>query len=95
MRDPRSWFTTTFILTKVLLDESGAEDRDREAIGTLTMFGDTLQRRIDGGDAEVIIICKSEAERIDAIRKWFGIVLDTDQQEAIQGNAAEIKEEAA
>ena len=92
MRDPTSWFTTTFVLTKILLVENTEEDKDRVVAGTLTMFGDTLQRRLDGGESEVLVVCKSEAERIGALEKWFGIILATEQRKAIKGFASEIKE---
>jgi arylamine N-acetyltransferase len=95
MRDPSSWFTTTFILTKVLLAEETDDSKDKVAVGTLTMFGDTLQRRLDGGDSEVILVCKSEAERVAALEKWFGIALSTEEKEAIKGFASEIKEQTA
>jgi hypothetical protein len=67
--------------------------RTRKAVGTLTMLGDTLQRRIDGGDSEVLLVCKSEPERIAALQKWFGIFLTCEQRAAIKGIASEIKEQ--
>jgi arylamine N-acetyltransferase len=84
MTDPASWFTVTFILTKVLLDGN-------RAVGTLTMMGDTLQRRLEGGESEVILVCKGEIERIEALEKWFNVVLTAEQKAAIQNTAAEIK----
>jgi arylamine N-acetyltransferase len=93
MRDPASWFTTTFILTRVLMEESGASSEDKEAIGTLTIMGDTLQRRVHGGASEVILVCKSEPDRIAMLEKWFNVVLNTEEQRAIVGLASEIKEQ--
>lgn len=91
MRDPTSWFTTTFILTKVLLDENTAEGKDKKAIGTLTMVGDSLQRRLNGGESEVFLVCKSEGERVAALEKWFDVILNAEEQEAIKGTVCEIK----
>ena len=84
MTDPASWFTTTFILTKVRLD-------GEKAVGTLTMVGDTLQTRIDGGESEVLLLCNSEEDRIGALEKWFDVVLTSGEKDAIKGTAAEIK----
>ena len=91
MRDPSSWFTTTFILTRVLLDETGPDSEDKKAVGTLTLMGDTLQKRVDGGESEVILVCKSETDRIATLEKWFNVILNGEEQEAIRGVASEIK----
>lgn len=90
MKDPASWFTTTFILTRILLKE-GPEAEDQVAQGTLTMFGNVLQRRLDGGESEVLLECKSETERVEALEKWFFVKLTEDEVQAISGTAAEIK----
>jgi arylamine N-acetyltransferase len=88
MTDPTSWFTFTVVITRVTLRE-GKE----EAKGTLTMFGDTIQRRVDGGASEVVEVCKSEEQRVKALEKWFGVVLNQEQTEAIKGFVSEIKSE--
>jgi len=66
--DPTSWFTYRLIVTKVLLDEQGGE----EAVGTVTLIGDTLNKRVEPNAAEDVVVCKSERERVE---KWFGVKL--------------------
>jgi arylamine N-acetyltransferase len=90
MTDPASWFTSTFILTKLLLEDCGENGVDRKVVGALTMFDDTLERRIDGGEAEVLLTCKSESERVEALEKWFGVVLSDEEKEGIKGFKSEI-----
>jgi arylamine N-acetyltransferase len=90
MTDPASWFTKTFILTRILLKE-GTEDEETEIQGTITITNDILQRRIDGGEAEVMMTFKSEQERIEALEKHFYVKLTDDEVKAISGSAAEIK----
>jgi len=88
MTDPTSWFTFTVVVTRVTLKE-GKE----EAEGTLTMFGDTVQKRVDGGPSDVVEVCKSEEQRVTALEKWFGIVLSEEEIKAIGGHITEIKAE--
>jgi arylamine N-acetyltransferase len=97
MRDSTSWFTTTLVLTKVLLSEepngNGGES-ERDAIGTLTLFGDTLKRRVDGGESEELVICKSEVERVEVLQKWFDVVLSAEERVGIKGLVSEIAEQS-
>jgi len=90
MKDPTSWFTTTFVLTRIIL-KAGPESEEQEAQGTLTMFGNVLQRRVDGGATEVLLDCKSEAERVQTLEKWFFVKLTEEEIAAIKGTSAEIK----
>jgi arylamine N-acetyltransferase len=89
MTDPSSWFTTTFIITRILLDESD-ESAESRPLGTLTMVGTTLQRRLDGGKAEVLLECRIEEERVQALEKWFFVKLTDDEIRAIKGSTAAI-----
>jgi arylamine N-acetyltransferase len=98
MRDPTSWFTTTLVLTKVILSEEQSSDggeNEKDAIGTLTLFGDTLKRRVGGRRPEELVVCKSEDERVEVLQKWFDIVLSAEERVGIKGLASEIVEQAA
>jgi len=90
MTDPASWFTTTFVLTRITLKE-GPEGVEQDAQGTLTMFGNVLHQRLDGGKSEVLLECKSEAERVEALEKWFSVKLTEEEIGAIKETSAEIK----
>jgi arylamine N-acetyltransferase len=89
--DPTSWFTTVFILTKVILDNNTTEGVNSEVIGTLNMVGSILQRRVNGKEKEVLLVCNSEPERIAALEKWFGVFLTTEEHKAIKGCVSEIE----
>ena len=75
------------------MDSTVSESKTQKAIGTLTILGDTLQRRINGGESEVVLVCKSEQERIEALEKWFNVFLTPEQTAAIRGMVSEIKEQ--
>jgi arylamine N-acetyltransferase len=90
MTDPASWFTTTFILTRILLKE-GHDAELNEPQGTITINKDVLQRRIDGGETEVLMKFTSEEQRVEALEKYFFVKLTDSEVKAIWGTAAEIK----
>jgi arylamine N-acetyltransferase len=90
MTDPTSWFTYTVVLSRVALKEG----KD-EAEGTITIFGDTIQKRVSGGPSVVIEVFKSEEQRVKALERWFGVVLDEEEIKAIEGFVSEIRAESA
>ena len=107
---PRSWFTYTFVITRMILEgeeaagggpehrhlngEVGTKEGEEEGVavlGSVTLFGGTLTRRIGGGESEVLMECKSEADRVEMLRRWFGIELREDEREGISGMSTELK----
>jgi hypothetical protein len=62
----------------------------KETVGKMLLNGDTVKRRILG-NTEVLRVCKNEEERVDALRKWFGLVLTEEERRGIKGRATEIK----
>jgi arylamine N-acetyltransferase len=82
--DPTSWTTYTVLLTKLLVKEDEIE-------GMLTMFNTFVQRRVGGGEAELLAIVTSEAERVEALKNYFGIVLSEEQISGITGRVTEIQ----
>lgn len=100
-KSPHSWFTQKVVLTRFVTknepdetawEKATAEERiDGGTInGVVILFQDTLKWRRDGETSRQIKL-KSEEERIDAIRDYFGIELDEEDREAIRGTVAEIK----
>ncbi|KIX99798.1 uncharacterized protein Z520_04434 [Fonsecaea multimorphosa CBS 102226] len=86
-QDPASWFTHRLVLVRILVDE---ETRTK-ARGTVILSGTVFERRIDGGPKEVVLDAKSEKERVQGLKTWFGIELTPDEQRGISGTAAEIQ----
>ncbi|KAJ9610815.1 hypothetical protein H2200_005592 [Cladophialophora chaetospira] len=86
-RDPKSWFTHRLVLVKVLVDD---ETRSK-ATGTVILTGNKIERRIGEGDKEVVLEAKTEKERVEGLKKWFGVVLSPDEERGIRGTAAEIQ----
>ncbi|XXH02043.1 hypothetical protein Hte_008408 [Hypoxylon texense] len=61
--------------------------------GALILFEDTLKWR-RGGSTKFEIKFENEAQRVDAIKRYFGIELDEEDREAIRGTVSEIKHQA-
>jgi arylamine N-acetyltransferase len=59
--------------------------------GKLMLVNGTVKRNL-GGRTEVVQQCHSEAERIDALKRWFGITLTDEEQGGIKGLVTELKE---
>ncbi|KAI1385963.1 cysteine proteinase [Hypoxylon trugodes] len=104
-KSPSSWFTQKVVLTRFTthLEREKADDLSdgpgsaSEGVisrgdidGALILFHDSLKwRRF--GRTKLEIKFSSDAERIDAIRKYFGIELDEEDREAIRGTVGEIR----
>lgn len=74
-----SWFTYTVVCCKFLLDE-----KEEEIVGTITLSGKELKRKVNGL-SESLATFNSEAERVEALEKWFGVKLREDEKEGIKG----------
>ena len=85
-KDPKSWFTYKLALARTLIDE---ETRTK-AIGMITLTERKVARRIGTGEKEVLVEAKSEAERVQALRQWFGIVLTPEEERGIRSMPSEI-----
>ena len=80
----RSWFTQQIVVGKLLLDTKG-----EEIVGDVTLFGDTLKKRVRG-HTEQEIVCESEDERIFHLEDKFGIRLSARERRSICGTVSEI-----
>jgi hypothetical protein len=79
-----SWFTYRLVCVKMVL----SEDKE-EIIGTITLMGNTLKRRI-GGVTEQLGTFGSEGERVEALEKWFGIKLTEEERGGIRGMVSKL-----
>jgi len=66
---PRSWFTQQVFVGRMVLDA-----QRMEVVGDITLFEKTLRRRIHG-IVDLEVECQSERERVELLRKHFGIKL--------------------
>lgn len=81
--NPASWFTFSIVCVKMLLGK--AEDSDEDIIiGDVTLFDNEVKRRVYG-KAETVEKLETEHQRVNALKKWFGIILSPAEQEAIKG----------
>jgi arylamine N-acetyltransferase len=63
---------------------------DGELDGAITLYQNKLKWR-RGGDLKLDIEFKTENERVDALKQFFGIVLDDEEREGIKGTVGEIR----
>jgi len=88
-----NYFTSTnrhIFFTHKLIGSLKIMDKDtKDIVGAVTLEHDKFKKRING-ESEVLRICKNEDDRVDALEKWFGIVLSEKERKAIGRSAAEI-----
>ena len=89
MTSPRSYFVQSVMCMKTILPED-EEERKNGPIGLLILHKDYVKRRI-GAESEVVERLSTEADRINALQKYFGISLSPEEQKAIRGMASELK----
>lgn len=80
---------TTVIIVKFILGPD-EETGDNKITGKLLLVNGTIKRNM-GGKTEVVEVCKTEAERILAMEKWFGITLTEDEVTGIKETITELK----
>lgn len=72
-----SWFTTMVVCVKMVMV-------DGEIVGDVTLSGADIKKRIRGR-SELLAHCASEDERVDALEKHLGVVLNTSERHGISG----------
>lgn len=101
MTSPQSFFVQTVMCMWLLLNDDSHNDIDDEddkkerqpgpgPIGVLILHKDYVKRRI-GGKSEIIEHFESEEQRVEALERYFGIVLTRKEREAIRGLPSELK----
>ena len=79
---PASWFTTTVVAVRMLLDEKG-----EEVVGKEMLWGAEVKRNM-GGKTQLVKTCRTEEERIMVLRDVFGLVLSQEDRAGIAGSVA-------
>ena len=85
MTTPQSFFVQVVLCVKTLLNKDS-----KDAEGVLTLFQNEVKRRMCG-TKEVVETLRSEADRVSALEKWFGIVLTEEERRGIIGLVTELK----
>ncbi|KAK5999438.1 hypothetical protein QM012_005439 [Aureobasidium pullulans] len=75
--NPNSFFTRYMTTTRMIMD---AEQEN--IIGNVTLFKDTIRQQ-QGSEREVVKECKTETERVEALKDLFGIELTEQEREAL------------
>ena len=77
----KSWFTYRVVMVKMIME-------NETLIGTLSLNGGEIKRRIAGSTERWI--CKTEDERVEALKTWFKIELTEDERKGIKGLVTEL-----
>ncbi|PKY02624.1 putative N-acetyltransferase family protein [Aspergillus campestris IBT 28561] len=84
-KGPVSWFTQALFCTRLVVDETTLEPR-----GVCILSGKEVKRRVLG-QTEVLVTFARDGDRVEALARWFGIVLLPQEVDGIQGMVTEIK----
>lgn len=80
----------TVVLVKFLLGQDD-ETGEGKIVGKVMLVNGSVKRNM-GGKTEVLQVCSTEAERVSALKTWFGITLTDEEVAGIKGSATELKE---
>jgi arylamine N-acetyltransferase len=81
---PKSFQTYRMVIVKFLRRENEDE------IYGKAMLIDGVVKLNTGGRTSVAKVCKTEQERIEALKEYFGITLTEEQKEGIRGRVTEL-----
>lgn len=84
MTAPQSFFVQSVMCMWTLLDE-----KKESPVGLLILHRDYVKRQL-GAVSEVVKRFQSEEERVEALEKYFGIVLNSEERGGIKGLASEL-----
>ncbi|KAH7416817.1 arylamine N-acetyltransferase 1 [Cadophora sp. MPI-SDFR-AT-0126] len=87
-----NWQTRRVLVIRFLrgLVEGEGEERGKEGIVGKVMLVDGEIKRNDGGRTRSVKVCRSEEERIEALKVDFGIELTDEEREGIKGRNVEL-----
>lgn len=88
---PKSFQTFTCLVIKFLKRQvEGGEDGEEEVYGKRMLVNGVVKENL-GGKTQVVKDCKTEDERIEALREWFGISFTDEEKAGIVGHVTELK----
>ncbi|KAF4553909.1 Hypothetical protein D9617_5g067840 [Elsinoe fawcettii] len=65
-------------------------EKQVQVMGKIMLVDGSVKRNM-GGKTELVKTCRTDQERVDALREYFGITLTDEQKEGIHGFATELK----
>jgi len=87
---PGSFQIVQVLIVRFVRDDESEEVRVK---GKYMLHNGKVKRNF-GGKTELIMECKTEEERVEALKKYFNITLTEEQRKAIEGYRTELKKEA-
>lgn len=84
-----SSFQSALQLVVLFLRRTGKDGKE-EIYGKRMLSGNVVKENL-GGKTAVVEVCESEEQRVEALRKWFGITLSQEEKEGVRGWQTEIK----
>lgn len=91
-----SWYTSTskenmqggrVLVIRFLREEGKVGGR---VTGKVMLVNEALKRNL-GGKTEMVKVCRTEEERVEVFREWFGIELTEEEKGGIRGRAVELR----
>ncbi|SLM35961.1 arylamine n-acetyltransferase 1 [Lasallia pustulata] len=80
----KSWFARKIVAVRMILE-------GEEVVGTVILEDTEIKRRIKG-KTEHLGIFTTEAERVEALKKWFDIELSEEEKGGIKGTTTQLPE---
>lgn len=87
-QSPESFQTFTPLAIRFIRGEG--VDGPAKIVGKVMLVKDEVKRNL-GGRTELVKKCVTEAERVEALREYFGIRLTEDEAQSIKGRSVELK----
>lgn len=88
---PASFQTTTVLVVKFLRRKvEGSNDGEEEIYGKVMLVNGEVKLNT-GGKTAVVKVCETEAERVEALKEYFGISLIEEEKGGIRGWRTELK----
>ena len=88
---PESFQTFTVLVVKFLRRRNPERADEDEIYGKRMLVNRTVKENL-GGKTQVVKECKTEEERVQALRHWFGIELTPEEKDSIIGFGTELSE---
>ncbi|KAL4937939.1 hypothetical protein BDV06DRAFT_232221 [Aspergillus oleicola] len=88
---PSSWFTQTVVCVQHIFDDDERYDEEGglRPVGMYVLSGREVKRRV-GGISNVEQKLECEADRVEALKKWFGVELADHEVAGIRGMGSEL-----
>ena len=87
---PESFQTFTVLVVKFLRRPNLERPDEDEIYGKRMLVNGTVKENV-GGKTRVVQECKTEEERVEALKHWFAIELTDEERKSIRGFITELK----